>query len=98
MAKLVIERKEQFNAILRSAAILVDGKKVGVVGNGRRLEVEVEPGVHSVQSRMDWLTSAPIEVNVNSGAVARVELSLCTPLLAILAIVGLARYMEMREV
>jgi len=96
MAKLVIVRKEQFNAMLRSAAILVDGKKVGVVGNGRTLEVT--PGTHSVQSRMDWLTSRPIDVTVSDGPASNVEVSVCTALEAIFALLGMGRYLEMREI
>lgn len=97
MARLVIQRKGQFNAALRDCAILIDGEKVGVVGNGKTFEVDVTPGVHNVQSRMDWVKSKPLDVNVGANG-ATLELSLCNAFLNTIAILGIVPFMKFRQV
>jgi len=97
-ATLVITRKGSFNAVLRDAAILVDDQKVGVVGNGKTIEVSIAPGRLSVRARMDWLKSKPIELTAVAGGRYSVELSMCNPFLALFAILGLTPYMALRAV
>ena len=95
-ATLTITRKSSFNAVLREAAILVDEQKVGVVGNGKSIEVSIAPGQHTIRARMDWLKCKPLELTAFADERYRAELTLCNPFLALFAIIGLVPYMELR--
>lgn len=95
-ATLVITRKSGFNAMLRDAAILVDEQKVGVVGNGKTIEVLIAPGQHIVQARMGWLKSPPLELVAVADGRYSTELSLCNSFATLFAILGLTPYMELR--
>lgn len=93
---LTITRKSGFNAAFRDVAILVDDEKVGVVGNGKSLEVAIAPGRHAIRARMDWIKSKPLEITVPSGGGSTVELTLCNPMLALFATLGITPYMKLR--
>jgi hypothetical protein len=95
-ATLTITRKSAFSAMLREAAILVDDQKVGVVGNGKSIEVSIAPGQHAIQTRMDWMQSPPLELNAVAGQRYSAELTLCNPLVMLLAILGMRPFMELR--
>jgi len=54
---------------LRSIVIAVDGKRCAKVRPYARVECSIAPGVHSIQARMDWVKSMPIQVVVENGDV-----------------------------
>jgi hypothetical protein len=63
MPKLTISRSKAFRDRLRAYQIFLDGKQVGKVRAGRRLEVEVSPGRHQVVAKIDWCSSPAVEVD-----------------------------------
>lgn len=97
MGKLIVERKGQYNGALRDAAILIDDKKVGVVGNGKTFEAELSPGRHVLRARMDWIRSPPINIEALADSDVRVGLSLCPAWLALFALLGLIPYLRARQ-
>ncbi len=95
-ATLTITRKSGLNAMLRDAAVLVDDQKVGVVGNGKSIEISIAPGQHTIFTRIDWLKSKPLELTAEAGQRYNAELTLCNPFLMLPAIVGMRPFMELR--
>lgn len=95
-ATLTITRKSAYNGMLRDAAILVDGQKVAVVGNGKSVEIQIAPGMHAIQTRMDWITSKPLELNAVAGQRYAAELQLCNAFVMLFAILGMRPFMELR--
>jgi hypothetical protein len=53
--------------IFRRYNVKVDGVQVGKIRRGGQLSVEVTPGSHYVQARIDWVGSPVREVNVIDG-------------------------------
>jgi hypothetical protein len=49
--------------------LLVDGEAVGKVARKKQVEVEVEPGQHEVQMKLDWGKSEPMTVDTSAGDV-----------------------------
>ncbi len=46
---------------LRSYQIVIDDEVSGKIKNGQEVELEVPPGKHRLQLRIDWCDSNPIE-------------------------------------
>ena len=53
----------------------VDGHTALRVGHDKTVELEVEPGQHSVRARMDWHSSSALNVTVLAGEVTNVQVS-----------------------
>jgi hypothetical protein len=53
--------------IFRRYNIKVDGEQVGKIRRGGQVSVEVAPGSHYVQARIDWVGSPAREANVIDG-------------------------------
>jgi hypothetical protein len=71
LGKLLIRRQPGSSSTLRAFRVLVDGNKVGRVRQGGELAVDVEPGTHVVQIKIDWAGSKPLEVTAGPGEVIR---------------------------
>jgi len=75
MTKLVINRTSEWNNMMREVGIYLDGEKIGVIGNGEIKEFEIEPGEHTLKSKIDWCGSVPLKMNLTENETKQVELS-----------------------
>ncbi|WP_263117994.1 hypothetical protein [Cellulomonas sp. RIT-PI-Y] len=66
-ARLAISRTDDTAGGIRRVQVLVDGRTAGYVRPGETVELEVEPGVHEVQTKMDWTTSPPLTIDAAAG-------------------------------
>lgn len=64
MAKVIIQRTNEFNNRLRGYGIYIDGNKVGTISNGQAEEYVVTPGTHTLIAKIDWCTSPEITFDV----------------------------------
>lgn len=55
----------------RAYEVLLDGHRIGEVGNGREFTTAVEPGKHSIRLRLDWTGSPTLEFEIEPGETAR---------------------------
>jgi hypothetical protein len=55
----------------RAYKVLVDGDEKATVKHGQTAEVEVAPGEHELQMKVDWATSPPLRVELADGDHAR---------------------------
>ena len=51
--------------LLRAYKVLLNGKEVGRVRNGKEIELEVPSGNHHLQLKIDWCFSNPIQFEAN---------------------------------
>ena len=75
MAKLIIKRTSEWNNRMRDIGIYLDGEKMGVIGNGEIKEFEVDPGEHTLESKIDWCGSEPLKMNLSDNETKKIELS-----------------------
>jgi hypothetical protein len=65
MGNIVVRRERSgFNDLLRDYAVAVDGVVLAQIPNGGQCTLELSPGVHQVQMKIDWCTSPVLEVSV----------------------------------
>ncbi len=65
--KIIISRSSEWMNRLRTYKVFINGKQAGTVKNGVSEEFAVEPGVNSVQCKVDWYSSQPFNVDVKEG-------------------------------
>jgi hypothetical protein len=74
MAKIIIKRKKAlWQDRARQYNILVDGREVASVASGAAVEIEVEPGKHVVQMKIDWCNSQKFDVDVGAEQTVTLE-------------------------
>lgn len=65
--KIIINRKSEWINRSRSYKFFIDEKEMGKIANGSSAEYPVEPGVHKLQSRINWCSSPEISIEVKDG-------------------------------
>lgn len=98
MATLTFTRRKTYNAALRSAAILIDGHKVGEVGNGGVCTIEVPDGDHDVRARIDWYTTQPLAFTATPGQTLAAEVRFCPAWQTLFGLLGMTRYIWLEPV
>lgn len=69
MAKIKIQRSSEYNNKMRSIQLLVDGKQIGVIGDGETKEFTVKEGQRILKAKIDWCSSPEVLSNVDSAEV-----------------------------
>ena len=68
MSSLVLRRASvSWQDRVRDYVVLVDGIEQGRIGNGGEVSIEVSPGTHAIQLKVDWCRSRPLEVRLAEG-------------------------------
>ena len=67
MTPLIISRDSGYADRLRSYTILLDGKKIGELGNGETKTFSVAPGRHAISAKIDWCSSSALDFTVGEG-------------------------------
>jgi hypothetical protein len=62
MKKLKIIRGSGYYGMIRKLGIFIDGQKVGDVGNGSETMIDVPDGAVSLEGRMDWGKTDPVQI------------------------------------
>lgn len=69
MAELIVRRRAAWwQDRKRDYLILVDGSEAGRIGNGGNVRLQVTPGRHRVQLKLDRCASPALDVDVADGA------------------------------
>ncbi len=58
---------------LQAYNVLVDGGEVAQIRDGQSISITASPGTHTVQLKMDWCRSEPVEFSVREGMSVRFE-------------------------
>ena len=75
MATLIIKRTSEWNNRMRDIRIYLDGERIGFIGNGQTKEFDVEAGIHSLHTKIDWCGSETITIELSDDESKEVELS-----------------------
>ncbi|HSE45679.1 MAG TPA: hypothetical protein VLA89_10175 [Gemmatimonadales bacterium] len=65
---VVVRRVGKWRDHFRAYRIEIDGTLRGKVREGETLTLELAPGDHQVQARIDWLGSPPLRIEIAQGA------------------------------
>lgn len=57
MSRLILRRPKAFRDKLRDYKVLVDEEPVGTLREGGKFVLELAPGEHTVQCKVDWCSS-----------------------------------------
>lgn len=71
-----VRRGRGDSGMMREIVVDVDGKESARLAQGAEVRIDVTPGHHVVQARMDWCTSAPLTMVIAAGQPAVVEVAL----------------------
>jgi hypothetical protein len=72
---LVVRRADRYADQLGQYRVIVDGRDIGRVANGQTTSFKVDPGKHTIQLRIQWCASQPLEFESTPGAAVVVECS-----------------------
>jgi hypothetical protein len=61
MAQLIITRPDQFANLLRTYKILLNGQQVTRLVNNKTNTITLSAGVYTIQAKIDWTTSQPLQ-------------------------------------
>jgi hypothetical protein len=75
MAVLQVSRPYDGGASLRRLFVEVDGREVAWLKQGQSVDLQVDPGSHSVVGHMDWTSSPVLELDVSDGERVAVEVA-----------------------
>ncbi len=64
-----LTRKTEFAYAARRLAVMVDGKRVGFVGNGKTVDFSIPLGSHEIWVSMDWVRSASLHLELQVGSI-----------------------------
>ncbi|MEU4427229.1 hypothetical protein AB0F81_41950 [Actinoplanes sp. NPDC024001] len=68
MPWIELRRAADVGALARRMTFLLDGHPAARLRRGAAIRIEVPPGHHTVQARMDWLRSAPLKLHLDDAA------------------------------
>lgn len=69
MAILYLRRTSEYLNRWRRFSIYIDGKQIGLIGNGETREFNIPPGQHSVYSKIDWCSSQALSFSIKENEV-----------------------------
>ena len=79
-SRILIKRKKGvYRDFLRAYKVLVDGEVQARLRRGGTVEVEVKPGRHVVEMKVDWCSSPEVTLDLEPGQTARLYCSPNTP-------------------
>ncbi len=64
MSKLIVIRSSEYVNLFRDYKIFVDGSEHGSLSNGASIEIDLQPGRHRIQLKIDWCSSNEVEFEV----------------------------------
>ena len=65
MAKIKIQRTNDFINAMREYRLYIDGQKIGTIGNEQTKDFEIPAGQHSLIARIDWCSSPELSFVIN---------------------------------
>jgi len=76
MSKLIIKGRSDFDSRFLRDNVYLDSKKIGRIGFGETLEIEVEPGNHNLYARYIWLKSKNISLLIEKDQDKKFKISM----------------------
>lgn len=67
MSTLVITRESSYPDRFRSYGVMLDGKKIGELGNAESKQFTIAPGTHAISLKIDWCGSRTLDFSIAEG-------------------------------
>lgn len=67
VGEIILSRDSGWTDRIRKYRILIDGQQAAEIANGQTIRLEVAPGPHTLQARIDWARSGVVSFNGESG-------------------------------
>ncbi|MGH8498657.1 MAG: hypothetical protein ACRERV_07620 [Methylococcales bacterium] len=67
MAILKVTRDAGYADLMRAYAVMIDGKKIGELENGKSKEFPISAGDHTITARIDWCGSETLRFHAKDG-------------------------------
>ena len=65
MAIIKIQRTNDYMNLMRDYRLLIDGQKIGSIGNAQTKEFEIPAGRHSLIAKIDWCSSQELSFEID---------------------------------
>jgi len=65
--KIIMNRKSELMSRTRRIKVFIDNVERGTVANGSSEEFLVEPGMHTIQCKINWYSSGELDLLLNEG-------------------------------
>ena len=75
MSKIQITRPDEYSNRARDFQLFIDGKPAGTIANNSTITIEVSPGNHMIQAKIDWCSSPELPIHLTSGTIQKVGVS-----------------------
>ncbi|MSO00077.1 hypothetical protein BHT95_12015 [Bacillus paralicheniformis] len=66
-----VNRTSQLMNKMRKFSVLIDGVEAGKIKDGGRLRIDLEPGEHEIQVKIDWCVSQTLRFTLDEGEVLK---------------------------
>ena len=66
-SKLILTRKGQWLNRRQNYKVIIDGKEAGSIKNDDSQEFELEPGIHSINCKINWMSSGEKTFEIANG-------------------------------
>ncbi|MDN5388993.1 MULTISPECIES: hypothetical protein [Bacillus] len=66
-AYVEVNRTSQLMNKMRKFSVLIDGVEAGKIKDGGRLRIDLEPGEHEIQVKIDWCVSQALRFTLDEG-------------------------------
>lgn len=73
-SQLEVARKTDYFARRRTYKLLLDGVKIGEIKDGKTEIFQIEPGMHSIQCKVDWIKSNLLQFQTKPGEIVRLSI------------------------
>ncbi|ATH94106.1 hypothetical protein ACH95_18935 [Bacillus glycinifermentans] len=66
-----VNRTSQYINKMRRFSVLIDGVEAGKIKDGGRLRIDLQPGEHVIQVKINWCTSQTVRFTLDEGEVLK---------------------------
>ncbi|KKB71632.1 MULTISPECIES: hypothetical protein [Bacillus] len=66
-----VNRTSQYINKMRRFSVLIDGVEAGKIKDGERLRIDLQPGEHDIQVKINWCTSQTLRFILDEGEVLK---------------------------
>lgn len=72
-ATITVTRTRQWANKARGVKLFLNGEAVGKIRDGKSQTFRVKPGLHSLEAKVDWCRTQPLQLRIADGGSALVE-------------------------
>jgi hypothetical protein len=63
-SRISLKREQQYADSLRKYTLFLDGKESGTISKDEEKKIQISPGKHNIELKIDWCTSNKLEFEI----------------------------------